>query len=59
MIDNYKDLNVEELRKLTKEELIGILFDVYMEIGAIRGELKREIERFVYDKNKEKIENLR
>ena len=45
-IDNYKDLSIEELRKLSKEDLIGILFDIYLELGAIRGELKRAIERY-------------
>lgn len=45
-IDTYKDLSIEELRALSKEELINILFDIYMELGAIRGEFKRKIEKY-------------
>lgn len=50
-IDDYKDLSIKDLRQLSKEELVGILLDIYMELGHVRQVFKEKIEKaYIGDK---------
>lgn len=38
-----KDMSVEDLRNLSRDELIGIIMGLFMQKGLFRGKLKRRL----------------